>query len=158
MISTEWVNGTGDGFDSVREIRRVVYVGELGLSDHFEQDEYDPMSAQVLVRDEDGVYAATGRLTPCADGWRIGRIAVLPDRRGKRLGDLVIRLLCARALDTVPDADITVLALPDAAALYEKFGFVREGADALEHGARVVPMRVRAATFDWHRPCEKSAR
>ena len=80
----------------------------------------DALSAHLLVRDEDGVLTATGRLYPRADGWRIGRIAVLRERRGRRLGDLAIRMLCARALDTVPDADITVYALPDVAP------FVRE--------------------------------
>jgi predicted GNAT family N-acyltransferase len=156
LISTRWVNGTGEGFEFVCALRRAVYVDEIGLSDAFVQDEWDALSAHLLVRDEDGVLAATGRLYPCADGWRIGRIAVLRERRGRRLGDLTIRLLCARALDTVPDADITVYALPDVAPLYEKFGFVREGDPTLESGASVIPMRVHAANFDWHRPCEKA--
>lgn len=153
MISTSWVNGKSDGFETVKSIRRAVFLEEQGLSDAFVQDEYDAVSAQLLAVDEDGTYAATGRLYPCEDGWRIGRIAVLCDHRGKRLGDLVIRMLCARALDTVPDADITVLAQPQAVPMYEKFGFRAEGEPTFEAGAQVLPMRVKAAAFDWHRPC-----
>lgn len=59
-------------------------------------DDLDAVSWNALVY-EDAVPAATGRIWWEDGAFRIGDIAVLEDRRRRRLGDLVLRLLLFKA-------------------------------------------------------------
>ena len=60
------------------------------------QDSLDGESWNVLVW-QDGTPAAAGRLWWRDGAFRLGDICVLKDLRGKRLGDLVLRLLLFKA-------------------------------------------------------------
>ena len=62
----------------------------------FGPDSLDPECWNVLVF-EDSVPAATGRIWWKDGSFWLGDIAVLEDRRGKHLGDLVLRLLLYKA-------------------------------------------------------------
>ena len=60
------------------------------------EDVLDAESWNVLVW-QDGVPAGTGRLWWRDGAFRIGDLGVLPDWRGKRIGDLLLRLLLFKA-------------------------------------------------------------
>ena len=69
-------------------IRRQVFVQEQGFSEQSQFDSLDERSWHLLVQEGDEI-VATGRLTLDAEGcWKLGCIAVLPDFRGKHIGDL----------------------------------------------------------------------
>ncbi len=59
-------------------------------------DELDPVSWNVLVYDN-SVPAATGRIWWKDGAFWLGDLAVLEDYRGRKLGDLVLRLLLYKA-------------------------------------------------------------
>ena len=78
-------------------IREQVFVVEQGIPRELERDGLDAASIHVLAR-HDGAPAATGRLTIASDREGVlARIAVLPDYRGKGLGQRVVQHLEALA-------------------------------------------------------------
>ncbi len=89
MIQGKWFS-PGDDLTSVLSVRESV----LG----FGADSLDPESWNVLVY-EDSVPAATGRIWWRDGSFWLGDIAVLESRRGRHLGDLVLRLLLYKAQD-----------------------------------------------------------
>ena len=60
------------------------------------QDELDNLSWSVIVL-QDGDVAATGRIWWQDGAFRLGDLGVLPACRGRRLGDLALRLLLFKA-------------------------------------------------------------
>ncbi|MGI6151324.1 MAG: GNAT family N-acetyltransferase [Christensenellales bacterium] len=153
MILGKWVNGTGEGFDTALAIRTEVFCEELGVSLEEERDEFDKISAHVLIFDENSAPVATGRLFPDREGWHIGRLCVKKQSRGKGFGDMALRMLLDRAARTVPDADIVLSARTDVADWYATFGFAPEGEVYDEAGFPHVRMRVNAKNIIWHKPC-----
>lgn len=153
MIMGKWVNGTGEGFETVLAIRTEVFCGELGVRPEDERDALDEISAHVLIFDEAGSPAATGRLFPDAEGWHLGRLCVKKQSRGKGFGDMALRMLLYRAAKTVPDADIVLSARANVAKWYASFGFSQEGGAYNEVGFPHVKMRVNARDILWRKSC-----
>ena len=88
MIQGKWFEPGADLSGGVLSIRDAVF-SRGG-------DALDAVSWNVLVY-EDGTPAAAGRIW-WEDGlYRLGEIGVLEERRGRRLGDLVLRLLLFKA-------------------------------------------------------------
>ena len=69
-----------DAAEVLHAIRETVFVREQDVPAELERDALDPQCAHVLARALDGTPIGTGRLTPER---RIGRMAVLPEWRGK---------------------------------------------------------------------------
>lgn len=155
MMTGRWIDGTKEGFMTVLALRKEVFCDELGVPLALERDEFDEISAHVLILDESGEPVATGRLFPDYEGFHIGRICVKKSRRGEGFGDMVLRMLLSRAANTVPDADIVLSARMDAAGWYEKFGFEKEGEMYDDAGFPHIKMRVNAKRIRWNRPCER---
>ena len=61
-----------------------------------QEDSLDPAGWNVLVYLDD-LPVASGRIWWEADAFWLGKIGVLPEYRGRRLGDLVLRLLLFKA-------------------------------------------------------------
>lgn len=117
-------------------LRRQVFVEEQGVPLDMELDAFDPLSRHVLARGPQGDAIGTGRLLP--DG-HIGRLAVLPQWRGKGVG----RALMDRLLDLARAQGMDKLALhaqTSAQPFYSAFGFMPQGEVFLEAGIPHVLM------------------
>ena len=98
MITGKFIRGDQD-LSEVKEIRMSVFVDEQGFPAESEMDEYDVRAIHCLLYNDDHKPSATARLFIDDDGyWRIGRVAVLREMRGKQLGDLAMRMVLDKAL------------------------------------------------------------
>ena len=126
MITTEMILGVNEAsLSDVRAIRQAVFCGEQQIDEAIEKDGLDASAIHVLVS-YGGTPAATGRLLVMADQFSIGRVAVLPQFRGKRLGDLAMRLLMRTAYD-MGGQQQWIHAQTSVQGFYEKLGFVAHG-------------------------------
>lgn len=123
---------------ALQEVRHAVFVLEQGVPPEHEQDALDADACHVLARDLSGHPVGCGRLT--ADG-SIGRLAVLPDWRGKGLGSALLHTMVerARALGW-PQASLTALA--GATGFYARAGFRAVGDVFVEAGLPHQTMRL----------------
>lgn len=98
-----------------------------------------PGTLLVWATDDAGQVLATSRILDAADGERrIGRVCAAPDaRRGGTSSAMMAAAveLCGQGVTIVLDAQAHL------EGWYERFGFVRDGADFLEDDILHVPMR-----------------
>ncbi|WP_338848710.1 GNAT family N-acetyltransferase [Massilia sp. W12] len=81
--------------DDAHLIRHAVFVEEQHVPDEIEQDQMDPYCLHAVAYDvKSGAALGTGRLLP--DG-HIGRMAVLPEARGRGIGGIILRSLMQHA-------------------------------------------------------------
>lgn len=120
MIQSKWVFGKSE-FESVYDIRKKVFIDELGLSENVQFDEFDERSLHVLLG-EDDKFMATGRLYEDDGKFFIGGIAVLPEIRGKGIGDLLVRMLINKAFELLAD-EVYVYARQESVLFYETLNF-----------------------------------
>ena len=83
----------GDDLAEPFAVRRAVFVQELGLPESAVFDGADGDCIHALAYDDDKQPVAAGRLRLCDDGtfW-IGYVAVLADKRRRKLGDRAVCL------------------------------------------------------------------
>lgn len=89
------------------------------------RDHLDDEAWNVLVWHE-GQPAATGRLRWAEGAFLVEDLAVLPELRGRRLGDLTLRLLLFKA-QTHAARLIRLMATDDTALFFARLGFRPEG-------------------------------
>lgn len=125
----------------LRAVREPVFVAEQQVPIEEEWDALDPASVHVLARDGQGRPVGTGRLTPER---KIGRMAVLPEWRGRGVGAAMLRTLLeqARARHW---PEVVLHAQVDAIPFYLRAGFVGEGEEFVEAGIRHRTMRLALA-------------
>lgn len=121
----------------LREVRERVFVQEQGVPVELELDALDPACHHVLARDADGVAIGTGRLTP---EHRIGRMAVLPEWRGRGVGDALLAALIDLARGQGWH-DLSLHAQASAIGFYARHGFLPQGARFMEAGLEHQTMR-----------------
>lgn len=115
---------------ALHAIRHAVFVQEQGIDPALERDGRDAACHHVLACGPDGEPIGTGRLS--ADG-RIGRMAVLPDWRGQRIGSALLDALCGTAIaQGLPR--VILHAQMTAIGLYQRAGFVPVGPPHMEAG------------------------
>lgn len=111
--------------EPITQIRFRVFVEEQQVPAAEELDGIDPDCRHVLAEmmGNNPLFAGTARLLP--DG-HIGRVAVLPAFRGRRIGEaLVLRLIdLARELG---HREVCLNSQESALGFYDRLGFVREG-------------------------------
>ena len=119
-IIKKWIT-PGEAFDGAKAVRTAVFVDEQGFSHKEEWDDLDKLSFHLELWQND-CPVACGRLYEKEDGWRLGRIAVLPSHRGTGLGAQVVILLELKA--TLLGAKrITIASQKTACGFYKKLGF-----------------------------------
>jgi predicted GNAT family N-acyltransferase len=119
----------------LRRIREGVFIAEQSVPPELEWDAEDVDAIHFLA--EDGDYAVgTARLLP--DG-HIGRVAVLKDWRGMKIGDALLKAVIAEAerLHLTPQR---LNAQVHATAFYERLGFSVVSDEYLEAGIPHVDM------------------
>lgn len=124
---------------AIRAIREQVFVREQGVPAELEWDDLDAACAHLLAYDMQGKPVGTARMQ--ADG-HIGRMAVLPEWRGRGVGSalllMLIDLAATHGLDEVfLDAQVA------AADFYYRHGFIASGE---EFAAAGIP-HLRMARF-----------
>src|SRR5690554_8175029 len=88
----------------IRDIRQQVFVDEQKVPPELEWDDTDEIADHFLAVLPDNTPVATGRMfTTLDDTAHIGRMAVLPDYRGKGLGEVMLRHIMTEAAGQVQD-------------------------------------------------------
>ncbi len=110
-------------------IRQEVFMSEQGFVNEFDSE--DATAAHLVVRSENGVPAATGRLFFKSGEAHIGRIAVSKSCRKHGLGSLAVNLLEDYA-SSKGARSCTLLAQTRVRNFYESLGYRAEGEECLD--------------------------
>ena len=133
-------------------IRKEVFGGEQQFTVASVQEEDDKNAIFVLAYEtnEQGeeLPVATGRLIFLEDKFKIGRIAVRKEFRGKHYGDFVVRMLVDKAF-SMGAKEVFVGAQKHAISFYEKIGFIKQEEEYFEDGIYHLMMKITACS------CEK---
>lgn len=123
---------------SAREIREKVFVEEQGFSVEF--DDKDDIAAHLVLFDG-GVPTATCRIfKDRRDGYVLGRLAVMKEYRGKKLGTVLIDG-AERYVRENGGKAIVVHAQQRAAGFYKKAGFTEFGEIEYDEGCPHIRMK-----------------
>ncbi len=128
-----------DGEPLLRSVREAVFIREQGISPELEWDGQDESCRHALVLSSQGEAIGCGRML--SDG-HIGRIAVLPKWRKKKIGTAIMEALLnyAREHDYPQvDVDAQTYAVP----FYQGFDFVEEGEVFQDAGLPHIKMRLK---------------
>ena len=117
---------TSSEWEGARAVRRRVFIEEQGVSEAEEWDEFDATAHHVVAVD-DGRVVGTGRLVELEGRvGRIGRMAVLPERRRNGVGRAILARLEAEAAARGL-ALIVLHAQVHALGFYERAGYRADG-------------------------------
>jgi len=105
------------------DLREQVFIREQHVPEQRERDGLDADCRHVLARDDTGQPIGCGRLTPAH---KIGRMAVLPEWRGRGVGLALLRELVALAR-TQGWPEVKLEAQVSAIGFYQREGFVAHG-------------------------------
>lgn len=132
LLITDWAHEQA----RLSRVRRTVFIEEQGVPEDMEWDADDAGALHLLAVDSAGQAIGCARLLP--DG-HIGRMAVLPDWRGRGVG----RALLASALSAAQARGLTMIRLSaqtHAAGFYAHAGFAAEGEEYEEAGIAHIAM------------------
>ncbi|OYU41253.1 MAG: drug:proton antiporter [Pseudorhodobacter sp. PARRP1] len=109
-----------------RQLRRVVFIEEQGVSEADEVDDLDEVALHLLAL-RDGEAVGSARLLVQGDVGKIGRVCVLAEARGAGIGAALIRaaVLRLRAIEGVAKAKLG--AQVHALGFYQGLGFEAYG-------------------------------
>lgn len=98
----------------------------------------EPETRHVLLQEDDRLL---GYARVLDDGavWRIGRVVLARDARGRGLADPLLEAV----LDACPDRPVVMDAQSPLRGWYERFGFEVDGPEFLDDGIPHLPMRLR---------------
>jgi ElaA protein len=128
---------------AVWRLRQDVFVveQECAYADLDGRDD-EPGTRHVLLRDDalpdEQSLLGYARVLDDTRFWRIGRVALRRDARGRGLADLVM----STALQVCRGRDVVLDAQSPLAGWYATFGFEVDGAEFLEDGIPHLPMRL----------------
>ncbi len=123
---------------AVWRLRQQVFVVEQACPypDLDGRDE-EPGTRHVLLR-EGTRLVGYARVLDDGSTWRIGRVVLAAQARGRGLADPLLQT----ALDVCPDRDVVLDAQAPLSRWYEKFGFAITGDEFLEDDIPHLPMRL----------------
>lgn len=128
-----------DGEPLLRAVREKVFIQEQHVPVELEWDGVDEICHHALALSSNGDAIGCGRITP--DG-HIGRVAVLPEWRRKRIGTAILEILVEYARSKNykrVELNAQVQAIP----LYQKFGFEVEGEEFMDANIPHREMRMK---------------
>ena len=118
-----------------------MFVEEQGVPAVLEWDALDAGAVHCLASTEGRAPVGTGRLVRTPEGWRIGRMAVLREWRGRGIGRAVLDLLVAATRASGARA-VILHAQQHAFGFYARAGFCAEGPTFDEAGIAHRVMRL----------------
>lgn len=119
--------------DTCRQLRRVVFIEEQGVSEADEVDDQDDVAIHLLAFAGERP-VGTARMLIKRETGKIGRVCVLSEARGTGLGAKLI-LACLEELQRQPGLREAYLGSQShATGFYEKLGFAVEGEEFLDAG------------------------
>lgn len=127
----DWQKDNAD----LRRIRERVFIDEQGVTPEQEWDSQDPGAIHFLA-EEDDFAMGTARLLP--DG-NIGRVSVLKEWRGLKVGEALMRAAIAEA-ERLGLKQQTLTAQVHAARFYERLGFKAISDEFIEAGIPHIDM------------------
>lgn len=116
-----------------RQLRRVVFIDEQGVSEADELDDLDGVAVHLLAV-LDGVPVGSARLLTEGSMGKIGRVCVLQSARGKGIGADLIRAAVARFRGVPGIAKVKLGAQVHALGFYAGLGFAPVGEEYLDAG------------------------
>ncbi|MDH5823207.1 GNAT family N-acetyltransferase [Luteimonas sp. RD2P54] len=128
----------GAAYAQLREVREAVFVREQRVPPALELDAADADCLHVLARDAGDRPIGTGRMSP--DG-RIGRMAVLPEWRGRGVGTALLQALLRIARERGL-REVALNAQAGAIDFYLRHGFLAHGDRFQEAGIDHQAMRL----------------
>jgi predicted GNAT family N-acyltransferase len=139
-----------DDLTDIFEIRRKVFIEEQGIPCEEEFDTYDNDAVFCVVyepkemKDDEGkeevISVATGRLVLLEDGrYKIGRVAVLKEYRGRKYGDMVVKMLVNKAFMSGAMM-VYISSQISAKGFYQTIGFEEYGEIYMEAGIEHIGM------------------
>ncbi len=117
----------------LRTIRTEVFIREQHVPEALEWDGEDAQAIHALATDFSGNPIGTGRVLLHEDLAHLGRMAVLAVWRGQGVGASLLHCLLEAARQGGASR-VFLNAQTYAVPFYERFGFVREGAEFLDAG------------------------
>lgn len=129
------LGGLNDISECIR-IRREVFGEEQNFLSAAEQEEEDKEAIFVLAyetKENSLIPVGTGRLLFLKDYFKIGRIAVKKEYRGKKYGDFIVRMLLDKAF-SMGASEVFVGAQQQAIPFYQKIGFQQVEDSYIEDG------------------------
>ncbi|MBW8078959.1 MAG: GNAT family N-acetyltransferase [Gallionella sp.] len=125
-----------DGEPLLKAIRSAVFIREQGVPEELEWDEHDATCRHALALTLQGEAIGCGRIFT---NGHIGRIAVLPQWREKKVGTAIMEaLLDYAAAHDYPQVDVD--AQTHAVPFYHRFDFVEQGEVFIDAGLPHIKM------------------
>lgn len=123
----------------VFRLRQQVFVVEQGDPyNDLDGRDTEPGTVHVLLTDEeDGRLVGVARVLDDGDHWRIGRVALLPEARGRGLSGPLMQA----CLSVCGDRPVELAAQTPLAGWYAGFGFEVTGPEFLDGSIPHLPMR-----------------
>lgn len=127
-------------FAFVKSIRSSVFITEQGAIASEEFDDYDRKSTFLLLFDNQKA-VGTARYVMTDKGFKIGRIAVIKDYRGRGCGGIMVRYIVEKLFEQ-GESFVLVDAQNHAVSFYEKLGFKTVGKEIIDRGLPHVAMKL----------------
>ena len=137
MLQGKYLTGN-DNLAELYRLREAVFQKEFGFPAELERDGYDKLAVHAIAYDE-GRPAATGRILYDGEIYRISRVAVKAEFRGKGYGEFVVRMLINKALMSGA-REIYVSTLTGGKRMFERIGFQVCGQEYENGGLLYLPM------------------
>lgn len=137
MIRGKYLSGRDD-LSEIYQLREAVFQKELGFPAELERDGYDGLAIHAIAYDEKRP-AATGRILFDGEIYRMSRVAVKDEFRGKGYGEFIVRMLINKALLSGA-REIYVSTLAGGRGMFERIGFEVCGQEYENGGLIYLPM------------------
>ena len=126
--------------EEAKEIRKKVFVDEQGFTVEF--DDKDEIAVHLVIFDENGTPSATCRIFKDSNQgcYVLGRLAVIKEYRGKKLGSYLISEAERYVKETSGNC-IVLLAQQRVADFYKKAGFKEFGGVEYDEGCPHIRMK-----------------
>ena len=122
------------------EVRRQVFVGEQGIPEDVELDEYDKEALHMVVKDGDRVIGTARVQFLSTSQAKIERMAILKPLRRRGIGSRIIAFL-SEELRNRQVEQVVLHAQYSVVAFYKSCGFEETGSPFLEVGIKHIKMQ-----------------